>query len=191
MTTTTVPFGAVRAQLRELVSRVAYGGERITITRNGSPAAALVSLDDLRLLEALAEGAPPESADPDESIAIHATLRDVWTALTKPGPRARWWPGFLLDGYPDGDAEIDWDKRRGKVLECVEGETVLMVWGWRAEDTMPRIEVRIDFAVDGEVVTVRIRQEGPGQKPEYWRERLEAWRVHVEAEQDAPARPAA
>ncbi|TQF75176.1 type II toxin-antitoxin system Phd/YefM family antitoxin [Rhodococcus spelaei] len=51
MRSTTATFGQVRTELRDLVSRVAYGGDRIMITRNGLPAAALVSLEDLRRLE--------------------------------------------------------------------------------------------------------------------------------------------
>lgn len=48
-----VPFTEARARLADLVGRVAYGGERVVLTRHGRPAAALVPVADLQRLEAL------------------------------------------------------------------------------------------------------------------------------------------
>ena len=42
----------VKAQLSEFIGRVAYGRERVLILRHGKPVAALVSVEDLRWLEA-------------------------------------------------------------------------------------------------------------------------------------------
>lgn len=42
-----------RASFNDVLSRVGYGRERVTITRNGKPAAVLVSVEDLALLEQL------------------------------------------------------------------------------------------------------------------------------------------
>lgn len=42
----------VRSQLGELWGRVAFGGERILITRHGKPIAGIVSAEDLKKLEA-------------------------------------------------------------------------------------------------------------------------------------------
>jgi prevent-host-death family protein len=42
-----------RKQLAELVNRVAYGKERVVLTRHGREVAALVPLEDLKLLERL------------------------------------------------------------------------------------------------------------------------------------------
>lgn len=42
-----------RASFNDVLSRVGYGKERLTITRNGKPAAVLVSVEDLALLEQL------------------------------------------------------------------------------------------------------------------------------------------
>lgn len=42
-----------RQNLSELVNRVAYGNERIALTRKNKPVAVLVSLDDAKILEAL------------------------------------------------------------------------------------------------------------------------------------------
>lgn len=46
-----VPATEARAQLAELVNRVAYGGERIPLSRHGRIVAALVSAADLAQLE--------------------------------------------------------------------------------------------------------------------------------------------
>ena len=50
-----VKFGIaeLRNNLGEAVNRAAYGGERVILTRRGKGVVALVSLDDLSLLEEL------------------------------------------------------------------------------------------------------------------------------------------
>lgn len=50
-----IPVTQARADLAELVNRVAYSGERVVLTRHGRPVAALVSAEDLELLDRLAE----------------------------------------------------------------------------------------------------------------------------------------
>lgn len=47
----TLPLSTVKARLSELVERVAGQQDRVTITRNGRPAAVLLSSDDLESLE--------------------------------------------------------------------------------------------------------------------------------------------
>ena len=49
--TETLPLSAVKARLSELVDRVEQQDDRIVVTRNGRPAAVLVSADDLESLE--------------------------------------------------------------------------------------------------------------------------------------------
>jgi prevent-host-death family protein len=49
MMTEEVPVTQARAELSDLVSRVAYAGARIILTRNGKPLAALVPINDLAL----------------------------------------------------------------------------------------------------------------------------------------------
>ncbi len=49
--TETLPLSAVKARLSELVDRVESEDDRIVVTRNGRPAAVLVSADDLASLE--------------------------------------------------------------------------------------------------------------------------------------------
>lgn len=49
--TQTLSLSAVKARLSELVDRVEKEDDRIIVTRNGRPAAVLVSADDLESLE--------------------------------------------------------------------------------------------------------------------------------------------
>ena len=51
-----------RDRFSKAVSRAAYGSDRIVIQRRGKPVAALVSMDDLRLLEALEDQFDVEAA---------------------------------------------------------------------------------------------------------------------------------
>lgn len=51
MTTTNV--SEARNNLPELINRVSYAHERILLERHGKPVAAIVSLEDLKRLEAL------------------------------------------------------------------------------------------------------------------------------------------
>ncbi len=51
VTQTHVSIGRVKRDISDLVNRVAYGGERIVLTSRGKPKAAIVSIDDYRLLE--------------------------------------------------------------------------------------------------------------------------------------------
>lgn len=48
----TMPATEVRAVWSDLVSRIAFGGERIGITRNGKLVAAIVPAADLEILTA-------------------------------------------------------------------------------------------------------------------------------------------
>jgi len=43
----------IKARLSEMIGKVIYGHERLVVLRRGKPVAALVSLQDLRRLEAL------------------------------------------------------------------------------------------------------------------------------------------
>lgn len=50
---TVVAVSKFRTGLHDLANRVAYAGERIYIERNGKPFVALVSIEDMELLEYL------------------------------------------------------------------------------------------------------------------------------------------
>lgn len=47
---TNIPTVKARDQLADIVNRVAYGRERITLTRRGKPVAAIVPVEDAELL---------------------------------------------------------------------------------------------------------------------------------------------
>lgn len=49
--TETLPLAEVKAKLSEMVDRVERTHDRITVTRNGRPAAVLISPDELESLE--------------------------------------------------------------------------------------------------------------------------------------------
>ena len=55
---TRIPAHEAAEHLASYVERVAGSGERFIVERDGQPAAALVSIDDLRRLEALAAAVP-------------------------------------------------------------------------------------------------------------------------------------
>lgn len=50
---TTISVSQFRDRLADLTGRVAYAGERICVERNGKPFVAIVSFDDMQLLEHL------------------------------------------------------------------------------------------------------------------------------------------
>ncbi|MFT3852793.1 MAG: type II toxin-antitoxin system Phd/YefM family antitoxin [Ilumatobacteraceae bacterium] len=47
----TLPLAEVKAKLSEMVDRVEHTHDRITVTRNGRPAAVLISTEELASLE--------------------------------------------------------------------------------------------------------------------------------------------
>ncbi|MGO4201438.1 type II toxin-antitoxin system Phd/YefM family antitoxin [Rhodococcus sp. TAF43] len=133
MTTSQVPFGEARAQLRELVCRAGYGRERITITRHGAPAAVMVSLEDLRSLEALTQapcGAVPSTSPEaegrvDERIGITGSLGAVWYSVARYRERVQWWQDLILDTYDGGDAAVSWRERLEAWKGYVEGASAV------------------------------------------------------------------
>lgn len=48
---TTLSIAEARNHLAEAINRVTYGGERVLFARRGKPVAALISAEDLALLE--------------------------------------------------------------------------------------------------------------------------------------------
>jgi prevent-host-death family protein len=56
----TVSVLDARKNLADLLNRTAYGDARICIARHGKPVAALISIEDLKLLEALEDQADLE-----------------------------------------------------------------------------------------------------------------------------------
>jgi prevent-host-death family protein len=69
----TLPPSEVKARLSELVDRVVEEHERIVITRNGRPAAVLVSPDDLESVEETLA----VMSDPELTESIREGQRDI------------------------------------------------------------------------------------------------------------------
>jgi prevent-host-death family protein len=88
-----------RAEFADLVNRVAYTGERVALTRRGKIMAALVTAEDLELLESLRAGrfdltqagGQAGSAAPAGERETPAPLR-IAAEYRPPGPPQR--PGF-------------------------------------------------------------------------------------------------
>ena len=60
---TTLDATQARIEFTETISRAGYGKEWIRITRHGKPLAAVVPIEDLELLERLAESRNPVGGD--------------------------------------------------------------------------------------------------------------------------------
>lgn len=57
-----ISTSAIRDNLADAINRVAYSGERVILQRRGKGVAALVSLEDLRALEAMEDQADVQAA---------------------------------------------------------------------------------------------------------------------------------
>lgn len=75
-----VSVAKIRNNMADALNRVAYQGERITLTRHGKPIAALVSPDDLALLESL--------EDREDAIAARRALAQMKAKGEPPVPLA-------------------------------------------------------------------------------------------------------
>lgn len=68
---TRTSLSEARQTLPELANRAGYKGERIVLERRGKPVAALISVEDLELLERL-----EDRADYDEAIRVEREARE-------------------------------------------------------------------------------------------------------------------
>ena len=59
-----VSFGIteLRKRMKDCIGRVEYGGERIAIEHHGKPVCVLISMEDLKLLEAIEDHADIQAA---------------------------------------------------------------------------------------------------------------------------------
>src|ERR1035441_5888855 len=85
-TMTRLNVSKARDEFPELVNRAAYGGERTIVSRRGKDLAAVIPIEDLKLLEKLAreemdrqdiEDAHAALAEPGESISIEDFIREL------------------------------------------------------------------------------------------------------------------
>jgi antitoxin Phd len=66
-TVTRIGLTAVRNVFHDTIRKVQFGGELVVLERQGKPVAALVSLEDLELLEELEDEALAKLADASEA----------------------------------------------------------------------------------------------------------------------------
>ena len=64
-----------RKKFATIINRVAFGKESFVLTRRGEPLAAIVSVDDLKLLQELEE---------------QMDIDDAWKARDEPGENVSW-----------------------------------------------------------------------------------------------------
>ncbi len=79
---TTISTADARKHFADIVNKVAYGKEPIVLTRRGQEVAALVSMDELKLLQQIEdhidiEDAKKALAEPSENISA----KEVWKKL--------------------------------------------------------------------------------------------------------------
>lgn len=75
MAQSTVSIGQVKRDVSQLVNRVAYGKERIILTSRGKPKAALVSIEDLQVLERIDQGKAQRLASLERAQALGERIR--------------------------------------------------------------------------------------------------------------------
>ena len=75
---TTMSIAEARNNLADAINRVSYGGERIVFARRGKPVAALVSAEDLALLQRMEDTEDTRAARK----ALREYERDPSSAIT-------------------------------------------------------------------------------------------------------------
>jgi len=82
---TRVSVADARKEFAEIINRAAYTRERTLITRRDSDVAAVISIDELRLLDALIERYEDESdiADSQEALLEAREDRVSWDAIKR------------------------------------------------------------------------------------------------------------
>ena len=78
----TISLLEARKTFTKIIGRAAYGHHRYVLERHGEPMAAIVSMEDLRLLEALEERHDLEAArlalaEPGENVSLEDAKREL------------------------------------------------------------------------------------------------------------------
>jgi prevent-host-death family protein len=77
---TSMPVTAARDDLAEIVNRVAYGKERVCLTRHGKDVACLVSMEEAKLLALIEDRVDlSDAADALKEMGEHGVV--YWDAL--------------------------------------------------------------------------------------------------------------
>ena len=85
--TTSIPLAEARNNLSELVNRVAFGKERVLLSRHGKDLAVLVPVGDARLLEGLDAEVAAEQAWPMGQEWMRTALRILEAVIDLMPPR--------------------------------------------------------------------------------------------------------
>ncbi|MBI9085764.1 MAG: type II toxin-antitoxin system Phd/YefM family antitoxin [Desulfobacterales bacterium] len=79
----TVSTAEARKKLAEIVNKVAYGKEPVILTRRGEKLAALISMEELELLQLIEDHIDIEDArkaleEPGENISSEKLWKELW-----------------------------------------------------------------------------------------------------------------
>ena len=85
-----ISISEMKDSLSEILNRVAYGQERIVIASRGKPKAAVISVDDLKLLEELEDALAAREALAEDERGETISLEELIAELEEGG-----------DGIPD------------------------------------------------------------------------------------------
>lgn len=70
-----IPFSKARNELTHIINQVAFGHDRLILTRNGKNVAAIIPMEDLKLLEELEDRLDLEVAKKvDADVKKHGTV---------------------------------------------------------------------------------------------------------------------
>ena len=86
MSTITVSMTQAKNELADVVNRAAYGGKRIILLSRGKPKAAIISFEDLQVLEGLQEGKKAHQARMEGWLAEARDLRQKILERREGGP---------------------------------------------------------------------------------------------------------
>ena len=77
----TITTMGLRDGLADVLSRVRHAHERVVVTRSGKPVAAIIPVDELRLLQALEDGLDIKAADEAKREGVFYDLEEVLEEL--------------------------------------------------------------------------------------------------------------
>ncbi len=77
----TISVSQMKDTLSEVLNRAAYGGERVIVASRGKPKAAVISIDDLELLEQLEDALAVREAKAEYEAGETISLEQLITEL--------------------------------------------------------------------------------------------------------------
>lgn len=81
----TISISEMKDSLSEILNRVAYGQERIVVASRGKPKAAVISVDDLKLLEELEDALAAREALAEDERGETISLEELIAELEEGG----------------------------------------------------------------------------------------------------------